>query len=163
MAQLLDGEHSTRIAPPRQMPQDARPGQGPAPEGGSGAPANQTLSTLLKAIDSVQIHNQHDLHEVLEALRKLSNYVAVQAMCAAHEVEAGAKEMARAEATLGIVGLGVRAEMRRVTRAMEGGANHFMAASADFVKAWHAMEKFLDDINGAQKPQKARSFTIERG
>lgn len=167
MATLLNGDHSTRIAPPRggsMALEDApRPGQGPAPEGGSATPANQTLAGMMKSLDSIAIHNQHDLHQVLEALRKVVNYLSVQALCAANEVEAGAKEMAKAEATLGIVGLGVRVEMRRVTKAMEGGANHLMQASTDFVKAWHAMERFLDDINGAQKPAKPKSFTIERG
>ena len=147
-----------RIAPPRTpTPQDAQPG------GASDAPGNKTLSGLLKAIDGVQVHNQHDFYEVMEAIRQLSAYVAVQAGCISSEIEHGAKAMAKAESTLGVVGLSVRTRLRRVTKKTDSIANHFMTAAGEAVAARHEMEALLDEINGAQKPKQSKSFTILTG
>ena len=157
MAQIPASTGSVRAV----VPEDAVYDQNADQSGGGGGRANKTLSSLLKAVDNIQVHNQHDLYEVLEAIRQLGTYAAVQAGCLAHEVDAGARAMAKAESTLGIVGLGIRARIRSVVKDIEGCANGFMQSAGSAVKARHKMEAILDEINGAQKPKQAKGFTIQ--
>jgi hypothetical protein len=147
----------TSVADQRRFPEPGQP-QDAAPQGGGG---NRTLTQLMKAIDSVQVHNQHDLYEVLEAFRQLGSYVAVQAGCISSEIDHGARAMAKAESTLGVVGLGVRGRLRRVVRRVDSIANHFMSAAGDAIAARHEMEALLDEIHGAKKPKQAKGFTID--
>lgn len=135
--------------------EDARP----AP-GGNGR-GNQTLRALVDAIDNVELKDQHDFHEFAEAIRKLGHYVATQVHLGAGELEAGAKEMARSEATLGIVGFGIRSRIKRVIKPLESAAAHFAQGASDAVKSWHAMESMLDEIHTASKVTKPRGFSLD--
>lgn len=167
MAQLLNGADApTRVTPPQgrryadangreETPRDATPAGY-----GEGSRTNKNLQALLAAIDNVEIRDQHDLNEFLEGLRKLLHYVAVQGQLAAGEIEAGAKEQAKTQATLGIVGFDIRRRIRRVTKLIESSANHCAQGAADAVKAWHAMERLLDELQPDTKAVRPRGFAI---
>lgn len=161
MAQLLDGDYATHIGPPQaraSAPRDAAPEPG---AGGSAGRGNQTLQALVKAIDNVELKDQHDFQEFAEAIRRLGHYVSVQVHLGAGELEAGAKQMARGEATLGVPGFSIRARIRSVIKPLNSAANHFAQGAADAVKSWHAMESMLDEIATAAKPAKPRGFSID--
>lgn len=160
MAQIAPTSGAVRAVVPEDAVYDQNADQGGGGGGGNGR-ANKSLSALMKAVDSIKVEDQHDLYEVLEAIRQLGTYAAVQAGCLAHEVDAGARAMAKAESTLGIVGLNIRVRIRSVTKDIEGCANGFMQASAGAVKARHKMEALLDEIEGSQKPKQTGGFTIK--
>lgn len=162
MGNLMDGEGFVKVTPPRGRTSGTRdfdPEQSGADR--AAARGNQKLSALLNAIDSVELHDQHDVHDFLEGLRRLGHYVSVQAHLGGAELEAGAKQQAKDEATLGIVGFNMRSRIRSVTKPIDSCANHFAAGAADAVKAWHAMEKLLDELHPKSQVKKPRGFAFD--
>lgn len=116
------------------------------------------LDALIKAMDDIELADQHDLNTFCEAGRKLSHYLAVVTALAAGELEAGAKEMAKANGG-GFTGA---FKMRRVTRKLNGAADHFGSAAGAFVATWSEFERVFEEMlsKSSSKPKAHRRFTI---
>jgi hypothetical protein len=135
-----------------------------APAVGRGTGSNR-LDVLVKALESVQLSDQHDLHQALEAFRMLGHRLAVEAMMMSHELEEGVKAEARNRSKVGVVGWSARSKIRRTVKAFRGMADAFAGAGAGAVATWKAFEKdFEDDLSPTKtKPQGRRGFSINPG
>jgi hypothetical protein len=126
----------------------------------TGSRSGGMLTRLTAALEQVEIHDQHDLHEFLEALRMLCHYLAVQVALASGEINAGAREMAKQQATMGMVGMGMRSRIRSVTKKIDAAADHLGDAAADAVGAWRAMEALLAELEPKTKVKRPKGFSI---
>lgn len=135
-----------------------------APAVGRGTGSNR-LDVLVKALESVQLSDQHDLHQALEAFRMLGHRLAVEAMMMSHELEEGVKAEARNRSKVGVVGWSARSKIRRTVKSFRGMADAFAAAGAGAVATWKAFEKdFEEDLSPTKtKPQGRRGFSINPG
>jgi hypothetical protein len=131
---------------------------------GRGTGSNR-LDVLVKALESVQLSDQHDLHEALEAFRMLGHRLAVEAMMMSHELEEGVKAEARNRSMVGVVGWSARSKIRRTVKAFRNMADAFAAAGAGAVATWKAFERdFEEDLSPTKtKPRGRKGFTINPG
>jgi len=160
---IKPGENSTRGSRPKDE-KDARERglrMDGIPDGGgsSRSSGSSKLDALVKAMDDIELTDQHDLHQFCESGRKLAHYLAVVTALAAGELEAGAKEMGHLNRSWGAV-----FKMRRVTKKLNGSAGDFGSAAAGFVAAWTTFEQVFGEImDGRNKPAKPKRFTISTG
>lgn len=161
MGQLLNG--------PGQAPTHVAPAAGRvhvddphAAHNGGGGGGGSAIARALRTLEDVEIHDQHSLKEFCDAVREVNHRVAYQVHLAALQVDAGARAMARDQATLNIVGPGIRSRIKAVTRALEGSSGHSAQGAADAVRATVAMERLLDELHNKPKTavRKPRGFTI---
>jgi hypothetical protein len=139
------------------------PPKGPAPAAApQAAPAagGSTLAELVKKIEMIELTDQHDFNDFCEAGRRLCHYLAVQVALASGQIDAGARQMAKQNATMGVMGFDVRRDLRAVSRKMSGAADHLGDAAGDFVAAWHAMEKLLEALQPKTRAKKTAGFSI---
>lgn len=129
--------------------------------GGASTGSNR-LDALVKALESVQLSDQHDLHAALEAFRALGHRLAVEGMMMAGELEAGVKATAKANSAVGVVGFSATRKIRRTLKAFRAMADHFASAGGSAVAAWTAFEKdFEEDLTPTKtKPKSRRGFSI---
>lgn len=128
----------------------------------SGNPGSARLDVLLRALETVQLDNQYDLHEFLDALRALGHRLAVETKMGAHELEAGLKAQAKADATLGIPGFDARRAIRSVARQINAAADHFASAAGAAAAGWNAFEKEFDQaLSRKPKAGKTKGFKID--
>jgi hypothetical protein len=137
----------------------AKPSGAPAAGRGTGS---QRLDVLVKNLETVQLSDQHDLHQACEAFRMLGHRLAMEAMMMSGELEEGAKAMAKSNSLLGIVGPSARLKIRRTVKAFRNMADSFAAAGGSASSAWHVFNKdFADDLSITKtKPAQRRGFTI---
>jgi hypothetical protein len=128
--------------------------------GASRSSGGSKLDALIKAIDDIEIADQHDLNAFCEAGRKLAHYLAVQTALAGGEIEAGVKEMAK---NSGGSRWSMTGKIRRVTKRLYNAADHFGSAGADFVGAWTTFEQVFADLLEASesKTKTHKRFTIK--
>jgi hypothetical protein len=138
----------------------ARPAH--APTAGRSGSGSKSLDALVKALETVQISDQHDLHEALEAFRMLGHRLAMEALLMGSELEAGVKQAAKNDSALGVVGFSAHRKIKRTMRAFRTMADGFASAGASAVTAWRAFEKdFADDLAPAKtKPAARKGFRI---
>jgi hypothetical protein len=131
----------------------------PQQQGNTGS---SRLNALIQALETVQIENQYDLHEFCEALRGLGHRLAVETMMGSHELEAGLKEQAKADATLGIPGFDSRRAIRGTIRQFKSCADHFASAAGCAAAGWTSFEKNFDQaLSRKPKAAKRGGFKIE--
>jgi hypothetical protein len=159
----------TRIepsSPPSQREWAERPPGRPshAPAVGRSTGSSR-LDALVKALEDIQISDQHDLHRMLEAFRMLGHRLAIEAMMASHELEEGVKAAAKQQSRMGVVGWSARSKIRRTVKAFRNMADSFATAAAGAVTTWNAFEKdFADDLAPTRtKPGRAKGFSINPG
>lgn len=132
---------------------------GRAQPGGTGS---GRLDSLVKALENVQLSDQHDLHEALEAFRALGHRLAVEAMMMAGALEEGTKATARANSRVGVVGISAHRKIRRTVKAFQSMADGFAGAAGSAVAAWNAFCKdFEDDLSVSKTKTKAhKGFAV---
>jgi len=120
------------------------------------------IDALVRALDDIQIEDQHDLHAILEAFRKLGHRLAMESMLTGSELEAGLKQAARGGSVFGTVGFGTHRKIRRTLKALRTMADGFAGASASAVVAWRAFEKdFAEDLAPTRtRPAPRKGFRI---
>lgn len=169
---MAAGENSTRdtdyvskLGPDKpSRPSASAPAARKAPASASrssgGSSGGSKLDALIKAIDDIEIADQHDLNAFCEAGRKLAHYLAVQTALAGGEIEAGVKEMAK---NSGGSRWSMTGKIRRVTKRLYNAADHFGSAGADFVGAWTTFEQVFADLLEASesKTKTHKRFTIK--
>jgi hypothetical protein len=139
-----------------------RPGHAPAAGRGTGS---QRLDVLVKSLETIQLSDQHDLHQLCEAFRQLSHRLAVEAMMASGELEAGAKAMAKAHSAFGVVGFSATRKIKRTVKALRSMADSYAAAGGSAAAAWnHFQRDFEEDLTITRtKPAARRGFSINPG
>jgi hypothetical protein len=141
-----------------------------APPKPTAAPTvNVTVSTgsdkidaLVRALDDVELTDQHSLHAFCEALRKLSHKLAVETAIASGQLSAGAKAMAKGSGNPFLMGLDVKVKIRRVTKSLESASDHLGDASSAAVLAWSTFEAEFEEVlsKSSRQPATPRSFHI---
>lgn len=123
---------------------------------------SQKMDALVKALEDVELTDQHSLNAFCEALRKLSGRLAVETAIGSGQLTAGAKAMAKGSGNPFLMGLDVKLKMRRVTRALDACADHLGSAAAAAVTAWTTFETEFEEVlnKSARKPSTPKSFHI---
>ena len=123
------------------------------------------LDVLVKALEGVQLSDQHDLYRAMEAFRMLGHRLAIEGMMLGQELEEGVKAAARQNSVLGVASWSDRAKIKRTLKAFRSMSDSFAAAAAGAVATWSAFERdFADDLSPAKtKPAKRRGFSINLG
>lgn len=133
-----------------------------APDPGTASTGSDKLDALVKALDDVELTDQHSLNAFCEALRKLCSRLAVETAIGTGQLEAGAKAMAKGNGNPFLMGIDVRFKMRKVTKALGSASDHLGDAAASAVSAWTIFEAEFAEIldKSARKTQAAKGFTI---
>jgi hypothetical protein len=134
-----------------------------SPVGDTGASTgSQRIDALVKALEDVELTDQHSLNAFCEALRKLSGRLAVETAIGSGQLTAGAKAMAKGSGNAFLMGLDVKLKMRRVTRALDACADHLGSAAASAVTAWTTFEAEFEEVlnKSTRKPSTPKSFHI---
>jgi uncharacterized phage infection (PIP) family protein YhgE len=139
-------------------------GSRPVPEdSGPVSSGSDKLDALVRALDDVELSDQHSLNAFCEALRKLASRLAVETAIGSGQLTAGAKVMAKGTGNPLLMGLDVRLKMRKVTKALDSASDHLGDAAAQAVTAWSVFEaEFEEALNkSARKAATPRGFTIK--
>ena len=133
-----------------------------AADPGTVSSGSDKLDALVRALDDVELTDQHSLNAFCEALRKLSSRLAVETAIGAGQLTAGAKEMAKGSGKWFLMGLDVRYSMRKVTKALEAASDSLGDAAASAVSAWAIFEAEFDEVlnKAATKTSTPKSFHI---
>jgi len=157
------GTNTTRGTIPRDAADaNARglTGQGHPAGGSSGS---QSIDQMVKALDQIELTDQHTLHQFLQAGRALAHKIAVETSMASGELSAGGKEMAKGTGNPFLMGLDVRLSMRRVTKRVDAAADHMAQAAAEYTAAWVVFEREFGEALSRTKTQvkRPKSFFID--
>lgn len=123
---------------------------------------SQRIDALVKALEDVELTDQHSLNAFCEALRKLCGRLAVETAIGSGQLTAGAKAMAKGSGNPFLMGLDVKLKMRRVVRALDACADHLGSAAASSVLAWTTFETEFEEVlsKTSRKPVTPKSFHI---
>lgn len=160
------GTNTTRGTIPRDAADaNARglTGQGhPASNVSSGS---QTIDQMVKALDQIELTDQHTLHAFLQAGRALAHKIAVETSMAAGELTAGGKEMAKGSGNPLLMGIDVRLKLRRVTKRLDAAAEHMAQAAAEYSATWITFEREFGEVLNRSRTQvkRPKSFHIDQG
>jgi hypothetical protein len=150
------------------IPKDAADAQargltGQGHPAGGGSSGSQSIDQMIKALDQIELTDQHTLHAFLQAVRALAHKVAVETSMAAGELTAGGKEMAKGSGNPLLMGIDVRMKIRRVTRQMDAAAEHMAQAAAASTAAWTVFEREFEEIlnRSRTKVKRPKSFHID--
>lgn len=147
------------FAPPGAAPQQGQQ-NGSYPTGGGAAKGS--LASLVATIESVELGNQHDLYEFLEAYRKINHTLAIYAHLAAGELDAAMKAAEKGRSRTGLfMSPTARSAIRQVTREIKrmGDSNGDAARHAS--AAWRRFQNGFETLlSGGKAPKQARTFEI---
>lgn len=136
-------------------------GQG-HPTGGAST-GSGSIDQAVKALDQIELTDQHTLHAFLQAGRALAHKIAVETSMAAGELTAGGKEMAKGSGNPLLMGIDVRLKLRKVTKRMEAAAEHQAQAAAEYTAAWVTFEREFGEVLNRSRTQvkRPKSFNID--
>jgi hypothetical protein len=132
---------------------------------GQGHPASgsQSIDRMVKALDQIELTDQHTLHAFLQAGRALAHKIAVETSMASGELTAGGKEMAKGSGNPLLMGIDVRMKIRRVTKQMDAAAEHMAQAAAAYTATWTVFEREFEEIldRSRTKVKRPKLFSID--
>jgi hypothetical protein len=135
----------------------------PAAAGKPPAAPSGSVSALVKSLDTVQISDQYELYEFLEAYRAIGHRIGVEMLMVAHNVEAGLKAQAKKDATFGIVGFNSHMAIRRFSKQMKAAGEHMASGSGAAAVAWRLFQADFDEALSRKKPvaKASKGFSID--
>jgi hypothetical protein len=118
---------------------------------------SERLANWTNPLETIELTDQYALREFCETGRKFSRYLSVLTGVAAAELEEGMKAMAQGSGKAWAMGLDTRRMVRRTIKHLEGAAEGFEGAAAQFLATWLAFQKdFAELLEGdGSKPKKA--------
>lgn len=129
-------------------------GHAPAPPAETGS---NSLTALVRALETVQFGNPSDVQAFCDALRGLHHRISVETSLAAHELAQMVAAEAKAKGPgIGIPNFDIKRAGRRVTRELERSAAHAADASASAVKAWGTFLKEFEPLLEGRKPREVK-------
>lgn len=130
----------------------------------TGAPeaSRKTLEQHLATIAAGEVMTPTELYDFLESLRALSQGLAFFAHAGAAQLQASARKAARGAAEDGRLTLAQKGKLKMVLMRMSrqlnsGSAESLLASATGAVKAWAAMEEFLDSVESDSVARPHRS------
>lgn len=144
-------EHTPRHSP--QAPSQPEDGG----SDGRGA-ASSRIARWTNPLETIDLCDQHALHEFCEVGRGFSRYLAVITQLAATELEEGVKQMVRGQGNVALLGFDMRLKVRRATKHLSGAGDAFESAAGQFVAAYMAFEREFADVMEAlnSKPRQSQ-------
>lgn len=118
------------------------------------------MDALVRALDDVELTDQHSLNAFCEALRRLGHKLAVETALASGQLTAGAKAMAKGSGNPFLMGLDVKIKIHRVTKALDSASDHLGEAAADAVTAWATFEAEFAEVLEKSNSQVHRPSTF---
>jgi hypothetical protein len=134
-----------------------------AGESSGRASAGDSLTRAVQALMSIQIHDQHDLFEFLNAAREVGHTLAIYVRMGAEELSAQMKAAERSKSAVSVLGPGAWARIRQVVRETDKSGDSFADAAKHAATAWKMFQRnFADDLSRAQTPARTshRGFQI---
>ena len=160
------GSNTTRGTIPKDAADaQARGLTGQGHPAGSVSSGSGSIDQMVKALDQIELTDQHTLHAFLQAGRALAHKIAVETSMAAGELTAGGKEMAKGSGNVLLMGIDVRMKLRRVTKRIDAAADHMGQAAAEYTAAWTVFEREFADVLDRSRTQvkRPKSFHIDQG
>jgi len=154
------------MATPAPAKKTAAPRKTTSPVSSTGAvpTGSSKINALVKALDDVELTDQHTLNAFCEALRLLCTKLAVETALGSGQLTAGAKAMAKGSGKVFLLGLDTKMKIRKVTKALESVSDHLGSAAADAVTAWATFETEFEDLltTAKTKADSPKTFHINQ-
>lgn len=160
------GSNTTRGTVPKDAADANRRGlTGQGHPAGNVSSGSGSIDQMVKALDQIELTDQHTLHAFLQAGRALAHKIAVETSMAAGELTAGGKEMAKGSGHMLLMGIDVRLKLRRVTKRLEAAAEHMAQAAAEYSATWTVFEREFGEVLNQSRTQvkRPKSFNINPG
>lgn len=129
---------------------------------GAPAPTRKTLEQHLETIAAGEVMSPTELYDFLESLRALSQGLAFFTHAGAAQLQAAARKAARDRSDDGRLTLTQKGKLKMVLMRMSrqlnsGSAEALLSSASGAVRAWAAMEEFLDSVESDSVARPHRS------